>query len=200
MNRKKEIYERKKERRNKILGASLFTTLLVGVITAMLLTTHFVAPELSERMWRPVSATGDPGAGASGMTLIFVYPHDADPGTTYATNLSTVSAYAYRNTWNGTLTGDVPYDTEFDIVIKARFNTTHAYNTTSSAWDMDYVKALITSADLSIGADTEMTAVQTATSDTYMWVQFYVNNAGSGYTRTHGLTTNVTSVKLQAFY
>lgn len=200
MKTKKNRYEEKIGRRKKILGASMFTVIAVGMITAMLLTTHFVAPELSERIWRPVKATGNPGAGASGMTLIFIYPHQADPGTAYATNLTTGNSYAYRDTWNGSLTGDVPYDTTFDIVIKARFNTTHAYNTTASSWDTSYVKALLTCADLSIGADTEMTVVETVNNTDFMWVQFYLNNAGSGYTRSHGVTTNVTSVKLQAFY
>jgi hypothetical protein len=191
-----------KEYKKKIVGGAMFTLIVFGVASGLIIanTPMGVDKAVMDRSWKAVAADGDPGAGASGMLEIFIYPHDADPGTTYATNLSSASAYASRNTWNGTLTGDVPYDTEFDIVIKVRYNVSHAYNVTAVDWDMDYVKALITSADLSIGADTEMSGVQTATSATYMWVQFYMNNAGSGYTRTHGLTTNVTSVKLQAFY
>jgi len=190
-----------KEYKNKLVGGAMFTLIVFGVASGLIIanTPMGIEKPVVSRTWNDV-ATGDPGAGASGMTLIFVYPHQAVPGTAYATNLSTAAAYAHRNTWNGTLTGDVPYDTEFDIVIKARFNVSHAYNTTSSNWDTSYVKALITSADLGIGADTDMTVVHTANNSVYMWVQFYINNGGAGYTRTHGLTTNVTSVKLQAFY
>lgn len=181
-----------------VLGLALTTMIALGFVTANVFIMT-IDPDL--RMWQTVRADGNPGAGASGMVKIAIYPHQADPAATYATNISEGTAYAHGNTWNGSLTGEVPYDTEFDIVVKARFNTTHAYNTTTSNWDIDYVKALITCAGLSIGADTEMTAVEVSeNTTTYMWVQFYMNNAGSGYTVSHGVTTNVTSVKLQAYF
>jgi len=194
-----------KEHKTKLVGSVMFILIVFGVASGLIIANtpmgvDKAVMDCKEYSWKPVASDGNPGAGASGMLEIFIYPHDADPDTTYATNLSSASAYASRNTWNGTLTGNVPYDTEFDIVIKARYNVSHAYNTTSSAWDMAYVKALITSADLGIGADTEMSKVQTANNTDFMWVQFYMNNGGAGYTRSHGLTTNVTSVKLQAFY
>lgn len=194
--------KKEKKYRNMLVGGTMLTLMVFGVALAMILVNTPIGIEkpMEERSWKTVADDGDPGAGSSGMLEIFIYPHDADPGTTYASNLSSASAYASRNTFNGTLTGDVPYDTEFDIVIKARFNDTHAYNTTSSNWDMNYLKALITSADLSIGADTEMSEVQITNTSTYIWVNFYMNNGGAGYTRSHGVTTNVTSVKLQAFF
>lgn len=196
---KKKMLMNKKRYGGMLFGSTMMTVVVIGIISGMFILTSVLSPEVM-RSWRPVRADGNPGAGASGMVNLFIYPHSAVPGTTYATNLTTGNAYAHRNTWNGSMTGEVPYDTEFDIVVKARFNTTHAWNLTTPGWDMDYVKALITCADLGIGADTEMTAVQTASSATFVWVQFYVNNADAGYTVSHGVTTNVTSVKLQAFY
>jgi len=164
---------------------------------------EIIIPE-KPRTWHELGSDASPGAGDSGVINVYIYPHSADPGTDYATNLTEGAAYAH---FDGTpsldeaLDGNVPYDTEFDIVVRCRYNNTHAYNSTTPGWDMTYVKALMTCADLSIGADTEMSEVQVATAGTtYMWVQFYVNNAAAGYTIAHGETVNVTSFKQQAYY
>jgi len=174
-------------------------SILIGVIVVSL----FMAPSFSpipERGWSSVAATGNPGVGSSGMVNLYIYPHDATPSVTYSTNLSTATAYAHRDTWNGSMTGSVPFDKAFDIVIKARFNTTHAYNSSGTTWMLDWVRANLTCADLGISTLTGMTAVQTATSNEYMWVQFYINNGGTGYTMSHGETYNVTYASLEAYY
>lgn len=201
MKTKKEI---KKKYGKTLVGGTMFTLIAVAFVTGLMINASIFNTVETQPVlkpgWNTVAADGDPGAGASGMLEIFIYPHDADPAVTYASNLSSASAYASRNTWNGTLTGDVPYDTAFDIVIKVRFNTTHAYNSTSSAWEIALVRANITCADLSIGALTAMSKAQITTTATYMWVNFYMNNGGAGYTRTHGVNTNVTSLVIQAYY
>jgi hypothetical protein len=190
------------KRKQLIFGSTMTTLVIVGIVVGMLVSQSLLAPIMPDRFWRPVQAAdGNPGAGASGLLEIFIYPHQANPAATYAANLSSASAYAARNTWNGTLTGDVPYaPTTFDIVIKVRFNATHAYNASAPGWDMTYVKALITCAALSIGADTEMEEVEIAHADAYIWVNFWMDNSNNGYTVSHGATTNVTSVKLQAYF
>jgi hypothetical protein len=156
------------------------------------------------RRWNIVGAAdADPGAGSSGIINVFIYPHSANPGADYATNLTEGNAYAHFPTPGGlnrALEGDVPYDTEFDIIVLARFNTTHAYNSSGSTWETSWTRANMTCADLGIGALTAMTGVQTATSGDYMWVQFYLNNAGSGYTITHGASVNVTALVVQAYF
>ena len=185
--------------------------LTIGLVVGMLVAMQTVPNILDVPGWNTIASAvdGNPGAGSSGILEIFIYAHQAVPATAYHTNLSSASplCYASRNTLNGACTGDVPYATTFDIVIKARFNATHAYNTTSNAWMLSWCRGLITSANLAIGADTLMTAVNVtygATSSTYQWVQFWIadsdGGAGAGFTITHGQIVNVTSFKLQAYF
>lgn len=190
--------------RKLLFGSTSTTVVIIGIVVGMMLSQSLLAPIMPDRFWRPVlGADGDPGAGKSGMLEIFIYPHAANPAATYAANLSSANAYAARNTWNGSLTGDVPYaPTTFDIVIKVRWNKTHAYNasSTTTKWELGYVRANLTCAALSIGADTAMSEVNITSSATYIWVNYYANNGGAGYTVSHGQTVNVTSVKLQAYF
>ena len=179
----------------------MVTTIMVGIVVGLFVLPAFMAPLQPDRNWGSVRADGNPGAGESGMVRLMIYPHDADPGTTYASNLTNDAAYAYGNTWNTSLTGDVPYaPTTFDIVVKARFNTTHAYSSGNTTWMLSWVNSTIRCPDLSINANTTMTKVQITTNENYMWVHFYMNNGGAGYTRTHGVTTNVTHTRIRAYF
>lgn len=185
--------------------------LVVGLVVGMLIAMQ-VVPNAVNRNWGTVSAAdGNPGAGASGVLEIFIYAHQAVPATAYAANLSSASpsCYASRNTLNGACTGNVPYATAFDIVVKCRYNVTHAYNTTGSVWEITWVKALITCANLAVGADTALTSVTTncvqiGSNATYLWVNYWIADAnagaGAGFTITHGQVVNVTSFKMQAYY
>lgn len=180
----------------------ILTFLVIGIVIGLVIlsNTNLMQTQIKKE-WQTIAtgADDDPGAGAPGILNIFVYPHSADPATDYATNLSEGSAYAYGHI-DSALTGNVPYDTEFDIVVKVRYNTTHAYNSTGSAWVMDWVRANITCADLSIGALTAMSKVQTGSNATYLWVQYYMNNADAGYTISHGETVNVTYFGMAAYF
>jgi len=180
-----------------------FTAVLVcGLIAGMMVMVQVLPNQLGIPGWHTIASAADsnPGTGASGVLDIFVYPHQATPGTAYAANLSAGAAYAERNTLNGACSGNVPYATAFDLVIKCRYNATHAYNTTGSLWMLSWTQGLITCANLGIGADTTMSVVKIGSNATYLWVNFYINNGGSGYTITHGQVVNVTSFKMQAYY
>jgi hypothetical protein len=98
------------------------------------------------------------------------------------------------------MTGNVPYATTFDIIYKIRVNVTEAYNTTGSNWELAWVRANITCANLGIGADTAMSEIEIVNNTNFMWVNYYINNGGAGYTITHGQQVNITSFKLQAWY
>jgi hypothetical protein len=183
--------------------------LTIGLVVGMLVAMQTVPNVLDIPGWNTIAsaADGNPGAGASGILEIFIYPHQAVPATAYHSNLTSAAAYASRNTLNGACTGNVPYATTFDIVIKCRYNATHAYNTTSSAWMLSWCRGLMTCANLGVGADVLMTAVNItygATSSTYQWVNFWIadsdGGAGAGFTITHGQVVNVTSFKMQAYY
>jgi hypothetical protein len=182
-------------------AAIALTAVAIGIIVATYgIITTLTVEVVIQRQWKQITAADDdPGAGNSGVLNIFIYPHSADPGTDYATNITEEDAYAHGHL-NSTATGNVPYDTTFDIVVKVRFNDTVAYNTTGTTWEMDWVRGNITCADLSIGADSAMTEVQIATNDDYMWVHYYINNADSGYTISHGESVNITSLTFDGYY
>ena len=166
-------------------------------ISSLILVVVFVLFSLN--MTSIAVAEADPGSGAGGFLIWYVYPHQAVPGTAYASNLSTTTAYEYGVSLNVAGTKHVPYFTLFDIVVHVRANVTEAYNTSSGSWTLSWVQGLITCAGLSIGADTVMTAVEVTHSATYIWVNFYINNGGSGYQISHGQTINVTSFKFQTY-
>jgi hypothetical protein len=190
----------RKEHKKLLFGSTMTAFLIVGAITGAMIMTNILAPEVM-RSWRPVSAEANPGEGASGMLEIYIYPHAATPATTYNANLSTDDAYAYGEAWDGSLTGNVPYDTAFDIVIKVRFNTTHAYNSTASDWDMDYIQAIINSTDLSITPNQLMDKIEITNNTEYIWVHFYFqDDGGSGFTYGAGETVTVDEVRLQAYF
>jgi len=165
---------------------------------------------LTERSWGTVSAA-DASPGVSG-GVINVFIVDNAAGVDYdSVDITEAHAAVYASFGAGAsldaaLDGDVPYNTPFDIVIKCQYNYTHAYNVSSSSWDVDYVRGLITSADLSIDADTTMSKSSSFISttgnsagDTGI-IYLYMDNGGFGYQMAHGETFNVTSFKQQAWY
>lgn len=193
--------------RKTILGSAMLSIMVLGFVCAFVLVANINPTEIITTMgakgWRTIASAqeggGSLGASAGGVLQVYVYPHSADPGTDYASNLSNASAYAWANTLNSAMTGNVPYDTTFDIVYKIRVNVSEAYNSTGSSWETSWVRSNITCADLSIGADTAMTGVEIDSDDTWMWMNFYINNGGSGYTISHGEHVNITSYKLQCW-
>jgi hypothetical protein len=194
----------------KILRRSVHACVVFGTILAM----YFVAtqlpfwlPEEYGRQWHMIaSAEGDPGAGASGVINVFIYPHTVDPATTYSANIS-LGWYAQYDTLNHTLTGDVPYDTAFDIVVKCRANQTHAYNSTSHVWELDWIRANATCSDLSFTSENlSMNEQNISGTDAvdFIWVHYYLQDAdggaGTGFTISHGVSVNVTYFKFEAYF
>jgi hypothetical protein len=174
---------------------------LIGVVIVSNMNPTQLIQTIGQKGWHNVAmAEGDPGAGASGVLEIYVYPHQADPGTAYQANLSTVSAYGYSDNLNASAGSNIPYDTAFDIVVKCRFNTTHAYNTTASKWMDSWVRANITCANLEISSLSAMTWMQITNNSEYMWGNFYINNGGTGYMISRGESVNITLFSIQAYY
>ena len=172
----------------------------------MLLSTSDIPTIIStvgQRGWMTTASAqeggGSLGAAAGGVLQVYVYPHSGNPGVDYASNLSNASAYAWANNLNAAMTGNVPYGTAFDLVYKVRVNVSEAYNTTGSVWMTAWVRSNITCANLGIGADTAMAGVSITTTGTWMWMNFYINNGGAGYTITHGQQVNITNYKLQCY-
>lgn len=193
------------EKYSKRKSATILSLFMIGIMVGVIFMANMNVTEIitsvGQRGWRNVaSAEGNPGTGASGVLEILIYPHSADPGTDYATNLSNATAYGHTDNLNTSAGSSIPFATTFDIVMKVRFNATHAYNTTGSKWMDAWVQANITCADLSIGAFTPMTWLQTDNTSTYMWGNFYVNGGGAGYTITHSEHVNVTLLRISAYF
>jgi len=125
--------------------------------------------------------------------------HSANPTDEYCNNITngTINSncYEWSDVGNTSPTGETPYSTNFDILFKVGITNEDGQWTSNSTWNEGYLWMLLTCADLSIGADTNMTIIEIANTSTYAWYHFYLNNAGSGYTITEGQSFNITSVK-----
>jgi len=196
--------------RKTIMGSLMLTCIVIGAVGALMLMSTSNLPEIiqtiGERGWNNIALAQEGGAGlgasSGGVLQVYVYAHQAAPAVAYASNLTNVTGalcYAWANNLNTSMTGNVPYATTFDLVYKIRVNVSEAYNTTGSVWMTAWVRSNITCANLGIGADTAMVGVQIANNTNWMWMNFYINNGGAGYTITHGQQVNITSYKLQCY-
>ena len=149
---------------------------------------------------------GYPGAGKSGILHAGVYPAQRSPDDVYNSNLSESNFYAYTEVNNSHAGDNVPYDTMFDIVFKVRWNTTHAYNDTSSSWDLSLVYGNITCPGLSISADTAMNESEIGSGVDFIWVYYYIQDVdggdwdGSGLTVWRGQNVTQTLGEFWAYY
>lgn len=199
----------KENMRKGILGTAMLSLIIIGAVCAMMLiaTTDIEQIVTSEgkRGWFTIASAEEGGGLVTGddpgVLQVYIWQHNATPAVDYAINLSNASAYCYAwaNSLNEAMTGIVPYDTPFDVMYKIRVNDTTCYNTTGSCWMADWVRMNHTCAALGIGADTAMIGVEIANNTDFMWMNFYLNNSGTGYTITHGQNVNMT-VKLQAYF
>lgn len=198
----------KSKKRLKLFHGTVLTAFLIGIAIAVMFMPSLLGPfGIHSRDWRVLATDASPGSGNCGIINVYVYPHQSDTST-YNSALSESTAYAHFDSTpslNESLEGNVPYNTAFDIAVTYQFNYTVAYNTSSSSWDKDYVKALITSSDLGIASDTEMSegdfyAITGNSPGDTAKINFYINNAGSGYQIAHGETVNVTSLVIQGYY
>ena len=179
----------------------LFGFMLTVFVTALFVASNVMQPVVENQIYEPMRKTvlvplgdGNPGDN-TGLFYFMIYPHQADPGTAYASNLSNATAYEFSDYGNQSCTGETPYaPTTFDIVLKIGITDEDGKNT--SGWQDSFNWCHITCADLSIGADTNMSEQVIGTGGTYAWYHYYMNNGGSGYTIEENEDFNVTSVKL----
>jgi len=203
MEKMKDMKKENKKHRKTLLGIGMLVMVGVCFIASMLFVAIVMQPvveneiitvEEVEVKREPTLITGDADPGDnSGFFYAMIYPHQASPGTAYASNLSNSSAYEYADCGNCSMTGETPHSTTFDIVVKVGITDEDGYN--SSGWQMGWTWMLMTCADLSIGADTNMSEVHIGNSSTYAWNHYYLNNGGSGYTIVENEAFNITSAK-----
>jgi len=152
------------------------------------------------------AAEADPGSGATGFLEIFCYPHDGDPGTTYAENNSATleaAALAYASADN--FEEDLDSETAFDIVVRARFNQTHCWD--GSKFVDTRCRCKITTSnggawlDGEDISDVEGTAVVSANETAYdfIYINFYWNaEDNNGYQLLDDGSFDVTEISIEA--
>jgi hypothetical protein len=190
-------------------AGTLLTCFVIAAVAGIMVLSQLQEPIVkttissTPRTWKSVG-DGTIEAGASGFCYFMTYPHSADPATDYATNLSNATAYEFSDVLNAEMTGETPYSTAFDFVVKFRVNATVGYNTSSSLWKDSWVRANITcnfQFATDIPALSSMTIVKIASAgSTYAWYHGYINNAAAGYQITKGETFNVTTLRVQGYY
>jgi len=141
----------------------------------------------------------------SGILAIYIINHTASPDEAYNENVSytlqdwcNASDLGYCNADDSDV--ELAYDTSFDIVVRVRGEADHCKRDTTW-WDSD-LKVEITSADLSISADTGATGVvsHNVSGSTFLYMNFYEDNSGSGFTLSKDETNEITSIKFSAYY
>ena len=166
---------------------SLIGMSIVFAISAILILSNtgnvIVEQTIESRKWQPVNmGDADPGSGASGVLRVYVVL----TGQTYTSNLTSDAGYvlAYGDTNNAVLSEngtDVNYSTAFDIVVKVRWNQTHAYNSSNSTYNLDWVKANITLKGALSVTNTSMTEYNiTGCSGSYIYVHYVYANQQIG--------------------
>ena len=187
-----------------VVGVVIGIVLFAGIGDPIINDNDFRSWELVAE-WTPVSpvyAEADPGAGNSGILEIFYVNHSA--GNDYASENTSATLETWCDTSGlGYCNADdsdteLAYDTAFDIVVRVRCNDDAKRD--STWWDTD-VRVRMTSADLSIAGDTEMTRSITANNSdyTFLYLNFYLDGGGSGYTLTKGESNEITSIKFEIY-
>jgi hypothetical protein len=206
----------KKEYGNKKAGVKLGTVLGIFTIVCLLI---FTAPQpkveyKKDRSWHVIwegnfaeAAEADPGAGNSGILNIYFINLTSPPEATFETNASatmegwcTANGLGYANADDFNV--ELAHSVNFMVGIKVRANRTHAYRDTMF-YHTD-VRVRWTSADLGVGADTVMSVAindnLTLASNDFIWLTFYDDNSGSGYSLSKDETNQITSIKLEAYF
>ncbi|MEA1877236.1 MAG: hypothetical protein U9N86_10265 [Bacteroidota bacterium] len=143
--------------------------------------------------------------GNSPVVNIYVVSTSATPWSTNFSDGVAGNVYACFDAtptgWTSSmeaLTGTIPYDTDFWIVVEVSINGTVGYNSTSSAWDLSYVHAQLTCTDLSISADTAMEEAWIgASGSSRATCNFWYNNTVQVG---HGETVEVTDLTIKGFW
>jgi len=154
-----------------------------------------------QREWAIFTGDSDPGAGNCGIMLMGTKSYEADPGTAYASNISTGDCYEYAETYTDTeMTGETPHSTAYDKFVKFRVNDTWGYDTVNATWRTDWVTATM-NVDFEYVADISgisMTVYMIANNTDYAWfngvLQDADGGAGTGFTISAG--EDITSMQV----
>jgi len=157
------------------------------------------------RTMLPWLGDADPGAGNSGVMEVYIYPHSGDPGNDYATNITGAASYGSSDEDTVSCGTNIPHSITFDIVIKVRWNTTHAFNTSTGLYELALVRGNSTCSDLSYSdiLMNEVNITDTSDNTNYIWVHYYLadvdGGAGPGFTISRGQEVDPVSFTFDYF-
>nr|NIQ88016.1 hypothetical protein [Deltaproteobacteria bacterium] len=149
--------------------------------------------------WWNLGDEATPAAGASGILEIFFINHSADKYYTQENTSSVLEAHCnasglgHVNADNTEL--DIAHGTAFDILVKVRGNATHCKH--GATWFDSDLNVTMTWSDEGLtndqpdGNTTYPQADMNTSAFTYLYVIYYWDNGGAGYTIDKGETTNV---------
>jgi len=197
----------KKDKKHNMKKAGVLLALGVFTVSAVVLIANMSldpSPMISTSKWNEIQryhlgAEATPAAGASGILEIFFINHSADKYYTQENTSSvleahcTANGFGYANADNQEL--DIAHSTAFDILVKVRGNVFHCKHG-ATWWDSD-LNVTMTWSDKTLtndqpdGNTTYPQADMNTSAFTYMYVIFYWDNGGAGYTIDKGETTNV---------
>lgn len=200
----------KKEKYKKIgIEAGVFMTVLFSIMIAVILLSANTTDVIIEREIRQKTLQPVPLADAShvdGDTLVMyvmAYPHQSVPATAYASNLSNATAYEFYDGLNNEMTGETPFSTAFDIVVKMGINITHGYNDSSAAWELTLHNATFKSSDLNFSSDVAGVEYSIDEAASWHFVHYVIQDAdgglGNGFQIGQGVKYNITDFEFWAF-
>lgn len=211
----------KQKWKNLAKGSAFASALVIGFVCALVFLSNVGEPivkqaiEPEEREWKVVagpSPVNFAGGSTTGIVYICVREHWANGS--YDDNMTDIkNPYAFNsNQYNTSLGGNVPASTAFDIVITARVTDSDILNGTTfqmaagSAVDgSDWARMNLTCPHTTpaIGALTAASGRRNITDQTGgskdMFINFFWNNSGSGYTIGNGVNANVTAFTLEIY-
>jgi len=155
------------------LGTLAVIVIAMGFILSAIVIT---LPEMDYRKWTVIGSqtVDDPDLGEnSGICGFYVF----DTGSTYTSNLTSgTSGYQAGGTAINATELDIPYDTAVDLILWGRFNNT------DSSLDVQFTIANTTWVGNITGSTPPDHTYVTATSATFIWVNFVWDNSDAGYT------------------
>jgi len=183
----------KKTTKSYVKAGGMLSFICIGFIAVLLLLSNtgdvIVEQVIRERQWQLVPM-GDAAvaSGQSGILRVYIHIHNLS-ATPYNLNLSvsnTNQVWGYADANNTHISDNINYSEAFDIVYKVRWNATHCLNGT--VFNLDWIRGNLTVHAFSVAdqAMAEQNITGCNTDSTYIWVHYYDNNSGSGYTISRG--------------
>jgi len=153
------------------------------------------------------AAEYDPANDSSTILSVYFHPHQVDVGgynENSSSNLETNCTGGNLGFANGDdQEVDLAHSTEFDIVVRVRGNDTHCK--VGATWFNSNLRVHLTCADLTIDQDLTLAAgeamtTHNASDSTYLYMNFFDTNSGSGFTISQDQTVEITEISLEAYY